>query len=181
MSELIDSIFDVQAISKEKKQIEDELNDLKKIMMSYSEDVKKIYEETRGSKSSEDLRKNSKAVNDAIVGASKAAKEYQTELDKLKAKTEQLTGAEKAANIEIAKARLELQAAQKDVKAAAVAEIEAAAATGKLNDSYTALDKELKKARQAYRDMTSEERKASGDELLKKIQQLDKDLKEADA
>ena len=181
MSELIDSIFDVQAISKEKKQIEDELNDLKKIMMSYSEDVKRIYEETRGSKSNEDLRKNSKAVNDAIVGAAKAAKEYQTELDKLKAKTEQLTGAEKAANIEIAKARLELQAAQKDVKAAAVAEIEAAAATGKLEKNFFDLKKELAATENEFKNLTlTEQKSARGKELQKKYTELREQVDEVD-
>lgn len=181
MSELIDSIFDVAKISKEVANITADLDGLKQTIVNYSADVKKAMEATRASKSQDDLLKNTKSINDAMSGAQKVTKEYQTELEKLKAKTDQLTGAEKAANIEIAKARLELAAAQKEVKAAAVAEIEAAAATGKLNDSYAALDKELKKAKAAYREMNSEQRAASGDELIKKIQELDKQLKEADA
>jgi hypothetical protein len=182
MSELIDSIFDVSKISKEVSDITADLDGLKKIISTYSADVKKLYDDARGSKTQDELVKNTKAVNDAMVTGSKAVKDYQTELEKLKAKTDQLTGAEKAANIEIAKARLELAAAQKEVKATAIAEIEAAAATGKLGDSYNELQNDLKKSMVAYKELTAAERdSASGKELLKKISSTQDELKDLDA
>jgi len=180
-SELIDSIFDVSKISGEVASITANLDGLKTVISTYSIEVKKLYDSARGAKSQEDLSKASKEINDAMINGSKVTKEYQTELDKLKAKTDQLTGVEKVANIEIAKARLELAGAQKEIKATAAAEIEAAAATNKAKDSYEALQKEVKASIAAYRQLSAEETKsAQGQEMLKKINEMQTALKESD-
>lgn len=181
MSELIDSIFDVAKISKEVANITADLDGLKQTIVNYSADVKKAMDATRASKSQDDLLKNTKSINDAMSGAQKVTKEYQTELEKLKAKTDQLTGAEKAANIEIAKARLELAAAQKEVKAAAVAEIEAAAATGKLEKNFFDLKKELAATENEFKNLTlTEQKSAKGKELQKKYTELREQVDEVD-
>jgi hypothetical protein len=170
MSELIDSIIDVAAIAKEKKQAEEIVNSFAEDILAIKDLINKNLIDIRAAKSVDELSNSAKKLNDSISDGEKAVKAHQTELDKLKQKTEQLTGAEKAANIEIAKARLELQAAQKDVKAAAVAEIEAAAATMSLTDSYDALQKDLKSSMLAYKALSAAERdSARGKELLTKI------------
>ena len=182
MSELIDRIFDVEKISGEISTITANIEGLKGVISTYYVDVKKLMDNARAAKDQQGLTDVTKGLNDALIEGSKVTKEYQNELDKLKAKKEALTGAEKNANIEIAKARLELVAAQKEVKAAAVAEIEAAAATGKLGDSYNDLQNDLKKSMLAYKSLTAAEREsAKGKELIAKINQTQTSLKEMDA
>jgi len=85
-SELIDSIFDIAAIEKEKKQVEDLLKDL-------ASTIKTAMDATRSSKSGDDLAKQSKAVNDAMVQGTAAVEKYtavEKELIKQKQQLEQV-------------------------------------------------------------------------------------------
>jgi chromosome segregation ATPase len=182
MSELIDSIFDVEKISGEVKAVLAELTKITSSLNTYKDAVAALETTTRKSKGTEDLINNSKSLNDLVVKGGVEMKRYEVEVSNLKAKTEQLTGAEKAAAIEIAKARLELQAAQKATKEAAIAEIEKTAAVKDMSGSYNSLVLQLKVAQKEYKAMSAEEaNSAKGKELLAKIQSTQKALKDSDA
>jgi len=182
MSELIDRIFDVEKISGEINTILINLNSLTTAINSAKENVNTISTNTRKSKGIDDLVEQSKKLNDEFTKGQKVSKTWQDEVANLNAKTEQLTGAEKAAAIEIAKARLELQAAQKSTKETALAEIELTATNKNLAGSYNALVADLKNATKEYKAMgDAEKNSAQGKELLKKIQDTQVSLKATDA
>ncbi len=90
MSELIDSVFDVAKISKEVSDITASLDGLKTVISTYSADVKKMYDATRASKSGDDLAKNAKAINEAMVAGKKAVEEYTAVEKELIAQKKQL-------------------------------------------------------------------------------------------
>jgi hypothetical protein len=182
MSELINRIYDVEAISKEVTTILEALAKVQTNIDSFNASIKGISDATRKAKGVEDLSKNAKDLNDIVVKGGVEMKRWEAEVQKLDEKTKQLTTSEKQAAIEIAKARLELQAAQKATKDAALAEIEATAATKHLAGSYDALNEDLKKAVKSYKAMSDEERNsAQGKELLKKINDTNTALKATDA
>lgn len=116
MSELIDRIFDVEKISAEVASILVELKKASDGVLGYKKAIEDLEASTRKAKGNEDLIKNSKLLNDTVVKGGVEMKRYEAEVQKLKEKTEQLTVSEKQASIEIAKARLELQAANKATK-----------------------------------------------------------------
>lgn len=183
MSELIDKIFDIEKLSAEINNIIINLNTVNSTITTIKENVKGgIMTDVRSAKNTDQLTEASKKLNDNFVRGQKAAKDWQTEVENLRAKTEKLTTTEKEANIEIAKARLELQAAQKATKEAAIAQIELDAKTKGVSGSYNELAKDLKNAQKAYREMSEAERTgAKGKELLSKIQNTQSSLKEMDA
>ncbi len=182
MSELIDRIFDAEKISKEVATILSELNKVKTNIEVFTGTIDNLTAATRKAKGFDDLSKNAKSLNDTVVKGSEEMKRWEAEVQKLKEKTEQLTTTEKAAAIEIAKARLEMQAATKANKEAAIAEIEATAATKGLTGSYNELQKDLTKSIKAYKDLSEAERNgATGKEMLKKINETQKTLKDTDA
>lgn len=183
MSELIDKIFDIEKLSAEINNIIINLNTVNSTITTIKENVKGgIMTDVRSAKNTDQLAEASKKLNDNFVRGQKAAKDWQTEVENLRAKTEKLTTTEKEANIEIAKARLELQAAQKATKEAAIAQIELDAKTKGVSGSYNELAKDLKNAQKAYREMSEAERTgAKGKELLSKIQNTQSSLKEMDA
>ena len=183
MSELIDKIFDIEKLSGEINNILINLNTVNSTIANIKENVKGgIIVDVRSAKNTEQLSEASKKLNDNFIKGQKAAKDWQTEVENLRAKTEKLTTTEKEANIEIAKARLELQAAQKATKEAAIAQIELDAKTKGVTGSYNELAKDLKNAQKAYREMSEAERTgAKGKELLSKIQNTQSSLKEMDA
>jgi len=182
MSELIDSIYNVEKISGEVKTIIDGIAKIETAIAGFSTVIKGIGDEVRKTKGTEDLIKLSGQLNDNFIKGQKAAKDWQTQVSELNAKTEQLTGAEKAASIEIAKARLELQAAQKATKEAAIADIEKATALNDMSGSYNSLVLQLKVASREYKNLSDAEKSsAQGKELLKKIQDTQVSLKATDA
>lgn len=182
MSELIDRIFDAEKISAEINEILKGLGDVKAELSGFSDAYKTTMSEIRKAKGTDELAESSKKLNDQFASGQKAMKTWQDEVAKLNEKTKKLTETEKQGSIEIAKARLELQAAQKATKEAALAEIELAAANGKLSTSYNALQKDLTNSIKAYKALEEEERNsAKGQELLSKIQATQKTLKETDA
>ena len=71
MAELIDSIFDIDKISKEVNDITKSLEGLKSVISNYSTDVKKLYDSARGAKSQDELSKVSKNLNDTLVQGTK--------------------------------------------------------------------------------------------------------------
>jgi len=182
MSELIDSIYNVERISGELKIILDGIKLLDTTISGYSASIKSVSDEARKAKGIDDLIVGSGKLNDNFIKGQKAAKDWQTQVSELNAKTEQLTGAEKAASIEIAKARLELQAAQKATKEAAIADIEKTASLNDMSGSYNSLVLQLKVASREYKNMSDAEKSsAQGKELLKKIQDTQVSLKATDA
>lgn len=182
MSELIDKIFDIEKISAEVLDAIKEIGKATVAIDGFKTSVEELEKATRKAKGLEDLTGNSKALNDIVVKGGVEMKRYEAEVQKLNEKTKQLTTTEKEANIEIAKARLELQAAQKATKEAAIAQIELDAKTKGVSGSYNELAKDLKNAQKAYREMSEAERTgAKGKELLSKIQNTQSSLKEMDA
>jgi hypothetical protein len=182
MSELIDRIFDVEKISAEVADILSKLSKITEATNVYKNAVVGLESTIRKSKGYEDLAKSTKSLNDNVIAGGVEMKRYESEVEKLRQKTEQLTGAEKAASIEIAKARLELQAAQKATKEAAIAEIELTAKNKDLTGSYNALQKDLQNSIKAFKALSGEEAKsAKGQELLKKIGETQTALKKSDA
>jgi hypothetical protein len=182
MSELIDRIFDVEKISKDVADILSKLSEITEATNVYKNAVVGLESTIRKSKGYEDLAKSTKSLNDNVIAGGVEMKRYESEVEKLRQKTEQLTGAEKAASIEIAKARLELQAAQKATKEAAIAEIELTAKNKDLTGSYNALQKDLQNSIKAFKALSAEETKsAKGQELLKKIGETQTALKKSDA
>ena len=114
MSELIDKIFDVEKLSAEINTILINLNSVNSAISGIKNTVKNgIIVDVRSAKNVTDLSEASKKLNDNFSKGQKEIKTWQDEVTKLQEKTKQLTDTEKLANIEIAKARLELQAAQK--------------------------------------------------------------------
>src|SRR5574344_154276 len=109
MAELIDSIFDVQAISKEVSDITANLEGLKSVISNYSADVKKLYESARGAKNQEDLSKAAKSINDTLVQGTKITSEYQKQQEKLKVAQEKLNLINSDANKELIKINLTTQ------------------------------------------------------------------------
>jgi len=71
MSELIDHIIDVEAIEKEKKELEAILQSLQKDVSGFSSNLKDLDKSTRGAQSVKELTENSKKLNDVIVNSSK--------------------------------------------------------------------------------------------------------------
>lgn len=183
MSELIDKIFDIEKLSAEINNIIINLNTVNSTIANIKENVKGgIIVDVRLAKNTEQLLEAYKKLNDNFIKGQKAAKDWQTEVDNLRAKTEKLTTTEKEANIEIAKARLELQAATKAIKADAIAKIENDAATENLLGHYEKLQIDLKNAQKAYKGLKEAElNSAKGKELLSKIQNTQSSLKEMDA
>ena len=181
-SEFIDRIVDVEKISSDITTTISNLNVLKGVINDINASIKTVSDGVRKSKNTDDLAKQSGKLNDEFTKGQKAAKDWQAEVSKLEAQTEKLTVSEKEASIAIAKARLELQAAQKATKEAAIAEIEATAKTKDLAGSYNALQKDLKNASKEYRALSEAERNsAKGKELLDKIQTTQASLKSMDA
>lgn len=90
MSELIDHIVDVDAIEKEFKALQKYFDSLKGDMSSLVGEIDKIMQSTRGSKTQDDLIKNSKALNDVISGSSKKVEEYTATQKALMATEEKL-------------------------------------------------------------------------------------------
>ena len=183
MSELIDKVVNLSAISAEVKDALEELSKIKTAITEVQDVVKNgVLGNVRGAKNFKDLTDGSKSLNDEFLKGNTLMKRWEIELSNLKDKTEKLTTTEKEANIEIAKARLELQAAQKATKEAAIAQIELDAKTKGVSGSYNELAKDLKNAQKAYREMSEAERSgAKGKELLSKIQNTQSSLKEMDA
>ena len=182
MSELIDRVVDVATVSKEISDTIANLNLLNASIEAVKLNVTSLADSTRKAKVGEDLVKNSKSLNDEFVKGGQVMKAWEIEVAKLNEKTEKLTTSEKAASIEIAKARLELAAANKATKEAAIADIEKAASNGKLSTSYNALEKDLKASIKAYRSLEEEEKNsAKGKELLNKITSTNDALKKSDA
>jgi len=182
MSELIDRIFDVTAISKEVVDIITELTKVTTSINGFKDAVVSLEAATRKSKGTEELINNSKLLNDIVIKGGVEMKRYEAEIEKLRQKTEQLTTSEKAASIEIAKARLELQAAQKATKEAAISEIELTSKNKDLSGSYNALQKDLSSSIKAYKSLSGEEAKgAKGRDLLNKIGETQVALKKSDA
>lgn len=182
MSELIDRIFDAEKISAEINTILSGLKSVESSILGVSNAVVTLEKETRKAKSSDDLAASSEKLNNEFVKGQKAMKTWENEVAKLNEKTKQLTETEKQGAIEIAKARLELQAAQKATKEAAIAEIELTSANKNLAGSYNALQKDLQNSIKAYKALSGEEAKsAKGRELLKKIGETQSALKATDA
>ncbi len=181
MSELINRIYDLEAISKEVAEIKKYLTGVEKDIQDFSDNVKKISESVRMSKSFDDLVKSSNELNNTFTKGQKPLKDWQTQVAELEAKTKLLTDTEKQANIEIAKARLELQAAQKATKEAALAQIELEAKTKGVAQNYYTLKAELKSTEKAFKTLTLEEQKsAKGRELMDKFNDLKKTLNATD-
>lgn len=182
MSELIDRIFDSEKISAEINTILSGLKNVESSILGVSSAVSTLEKGIRKAKSSDDLAASSAKLNNEFVKGQKAMKTWEDEVAKLNEKTKQLTETEKAGSIEIAKARLELQAAQKATKEAAIAEIELTSKTKDLSGSYNALQKDLSNSMKAYKALSGEEAKsAKGRELLKKIGETQSALKATDA
>jgi hypothetical protein len=182
MSELIDRIFDVEKISAEVNNILAEIGKAVKGIDDYKMAIENLTTTTRKAKGFEDLAKSTKSLNDNVIAGGVEMKRYESEVEKLRQKTEQLTGAEKAAAIEIAKARLELAAATKATKEAAIADIEKQAALNDMSGSYNSLVLQLKVASREYKALSEAERNsAQGKEMLKKIQETQASLKATDA
>jgi len=183
MSELIDKIFDVEKLSAEINTILINLNSVNSAISGIKDTVKNgIIVDVRSAKNVTDLSEASKKLNDNFSKGQKEIKTWQDEVAKLQEKTKQLTDTEKLANIEIAKARLELQAAQKATKEAAIAEIELTSKNKDLAGSYNALQKDLQNAIKSYKALSGEEaNSAKGKELLQKIGETQKALKASDA
>ena len=183
MSELIDKIFDVEKLSAEINTILINLNSVNSAISGIKDTVKNgIIVDVRSAKNVNDLSEASKKLNDNFSKGQKEVKTWQDEVAKLQEKTKQLTDTEKLANIEIAKARLELQAAQKATKEAAIAEIELTSKNKDLAGSYNALQKDLQNAIKSYKALSGEEaNSAKGKELLQKIGETQKALKASDA
>lgn len=182
MSELIDRIVDVTTISKEISDTIANLNLLNASIEAVKLNVTSLADSTRKAKVGEDLVKNSKSLNDEFVKGGQVMKAWEIEVDKLNEKTEKLTTSEKAASIEIAKARLELAAATKATKEAAIVDIEKTANNGKLSDSYNGLQRQLKDSIAAYKNLSQAELAAGkGKELLTKINETQESLKKTDA
>jgi len=175
MSELIDRIWDLQQISKEYKEVSDMIAESTKLINGYKESVINLQAEARKAKGTEELINSTKLLNDNVIKGGVEMKRYEAEVQKLKEKTEQLTNSEKAASIEIAKARIELQAAQKATKEAALAKIEDEARTAGLAKNYYSLKAELKAAEKAFKSLSLEEQQsAKGRELINKYTELKK-------
>jgi hypothetical protein len=146
-----------------------------KLINGYKESVISLQTEARKAKGTEELINSTKLLNDNVVKGGVEMKRYEVEVQKLKEKTEQLTNSEKAASIEIAKARIELQAAQKATKEAALAKIEDEARTAGLTKNYYSLKAELKAAEKAFKSLSLEEQQsAKGRELINKYTELKK-------
>ena len=109
MSELIDKIFDVDKLSADIAVILSKLQQVDSAMNGFKDSIKNVEGEVRKSKGMEDLANSSKKLNDEFTKAQKPLKDSSTLIAELQDKTEKLTNSEKAASIEIAKARLELQ------------------------------------------------------------------------
>jgi len=182
MSDLIDRIFDVEKISAEVKAITEQITALTDTINTIKGNLSTIGTNIRKSKGMDDLIIQSQTLNNEFSKGQKTVIDYQQKLAELQAKTERLTGAEKAANIEIEKARLELAAANKQIKDAALAAFELEGKNRPLATSYNALVLQLKNSIAAYKELTLEEQKsARGQELLKKINDTQKALKGTDA
>ena len=182
MSELIDKVYNLEKISEDTLEVLKEIGKATAAINGFKNAVADLEVTTRKSKGTEDLQNNAKSLNDIVIKGGVEMRRYEAEVQKLNEKTKQLTTTEKEANIEIAKARLELQAAQKATKEAAIAQIELDAKTKGVTGSYNELAKDLKNAQKAYREMSEAERTgAKGKELLSKIQNTQSSLKEMDA
>jgi predicted phage tail protein len=173
MSDLIDRIFDVEKISAEVKAITEQITALTDTINTIKSNLSTIGGDIRKSKGMDDLVAQSQNLNSEFSKGQKAVKDWQTQVATLQAKTEQLTGAEKAANIEIAKARLELQAAQKSIKDAAVEQIVLSSKTDSLQKNYYALKQELALTERQFKSLTQQEQNsAKGKELMDKYNEL---------
>ena len=173
MSELIDSIYNVDKISAEQKAIADIVLESTKLLDNYKKTIEDLQATTRKAKGNDELVNNTKLLNDTVIKGGVEMKRYEAEVQKLKDKTEQLTTSEKAASIEIAKARLELQSAQKATKEAALEQIVLGAKTNGLAKNYYDLKEDLKLAEKQFKSLTLEEQKsARGKELMKKYNEL---------
>lgn len=120
MSELIDSIFDVAKISDEIKSITVNLDGLKSNISNFSADVKKLYEAARGAKTVDDLAKNTKAVNDAMVQGSAVVSEYEKQQKRLQIAQEKLNVINSDANKALIRINLTTQERNALLKAEAV-------------------------------------------------------------
>jgi hypothetical protein len=173
MSDLIDRIFDVEKISAEVKAINDQITALTDTINTIKGNLSTIGNDIRKSKGMDDLVAQSQNLNSEFSKGQKAVKDWQTQVAELQAKTEQLTGAEKAANIEIAKARIELQAAQKSIKDAAVEQIVLSSKTDSLQKNYYALKQELALTEKQFKSLSiQEQNSAKGKELMDKYNEL---------
>lgn len=182
MSELIDRIYDVEKISAEVLDVLKEIGKTTAAIDWFKTSVEELEKATRKAKGVEELKENSKALNDIVVKGGVEMKRYEAEVAKLNEKTKQLTTSDKEAAIAIAKARLELAAASKATKEAAIAQIELDGKTQHLAGSYNALQQDLKNATRDYKALSAAEREgAKGRELLGKIQETQKSLKDTDA
>ena len=180
MSELIDRIADLDKISGEVKEVLTLIGQINTAITDVKDTVKNgVLGGARTAKDFDDLKLGAKSLNDEFAKGDVLMKRWEVEVANLKEKTKQLTDTEKQANIEIAKARLELQAAQKATKEAAIAEIEL---TSKKAGSYNALNKDLKNAIKEYKALSAAEaNSAKGRELLNKIGETQSSLKKMDA
>ena len=182
MSELIDRIYDVEAISKQIADIMAKMQPIKNEIEKYPAMFDEILSKVRKSKGTDDLIKQGEDLQNTFVKGQKTAKDYQSQLDELNAKTEKLTGAEKAAAIAVEKAKIELQAATKSTKDAASAAFELDGKNKPLIGSYNSLVLQLKNSIASYKELTvAEQKSADGGALLKKIQDTQKSLKGTDA
>jgi hypothetical protein len=173
MSDLIDRIFDVDKISAEIKTITEQITALTDTINTIKGNLSTIGSDIRKSKGMDDLVTQSQTLNSEFSKGQKAVKDWQTQVANLQAKTEQLTGAEKAANIEIAKARIELQAAQKSIKDAAVEQIVLSSKTDSLQKNYYALKQELALTEKQFKSLSiQEQNSAKGKELMDKYNEL---------
>jgi hypothetical protein len=173
MSDLIDRIFDVEKISAEVKAITEQITALTDTINTIKGNLSTIGSDIRKSKGMDDLVAQSQNLNSEFNKGQKAVKDWQTQVATLQAKTEQLTGAEKAANIEIAKARIELQAAQKSIKDAAVEQIVLSSKTDSLQKNYYALKQELALTEKQFKSLSiQEQNSAKGKELMDKYNEL---------
>lgn len=183
MSELIDRIADLDKISGEVKEVLTLIGQINTAITDVKDTVKNgVLGGARTAKDFDDLKNGAKSLNDEFAKGDVLMKRWEVEVANLKEKTKQLTDTEKQANIEIAKARLELQAAQKATKEAALAEIELTSKNKDLAGSYNALNKDLKNAIKEYKALSAAEaNSAKGRELLNKIGETQSSLKKMDA
>lgn len=96
MSELIDRIFDTKNIEKEISDIKSYLATLKGDLSAYAEELNKITDMTRLSKSIDDLEKNTKKYNDTVVKGSQSLNIYAAMQKQLEAQEKKLLQAEAA-------------------------------------------------------------------------------------
>ena len=90
MSELIDRIVDLDAISGQVLTTLAEMKKIESAIQKLNESTKTIMSDTRASKGVEDLSKNAKSLNDNVVLGEKEMKRWQATVQSLQQQTEKL-------------------------------------------------------------------------------------------